>query len=396
MSWPARDSVRALPLVVAMVVATVPCLGQAGMRLQNPRSVFPPPGFEIGFVNPPIRPFGLSGVVVRDGKDHQLYAMSATGSPVRPIGRVGEGPGEYRAIAGIWIRADTLLTTDTGLRRTSIFNVSNGKLLGTWPVGQDTKLGSGLVRPLVSFDRSCWLGTTTRATPRRGEDGSVETVEILVVVHEAGDKTSVDSVFTRTNTGLHIRPLGELSANRVPSATANPPVLAIAPDGRGFAIIEALVSGTGIVIHSAKDPCRQPVHTRTLAATPRELSRADVSAIYNTRLSPRRRTEVSLEDEIDDAVRQTARVSGRFIAPLFSAAFIDAAGRQWIEVGGGFDLPGAGSERRWLVVSEDGRPPVSVLAPAKVKLQSSNGARVQGWLPTDEGGVVMEYELQIP
>lgn len=396
MSWPARDSVRALPLVGAVVVATVPCLGQAGMRLQNPRAVFPPPGFEIGFVNPPIRPFGLSGVVVRDGKDHQLYAMSATGSPVRAIGRVGEGPGEYRALAGIWIRADTLLTTDTGLRRTTIFNVSSGKILDAWPVGQDTKLGSGLVRPLVSFDRSCWLGTTTRASPRRGENGSVETVEILVVVHEAGDRTSVDSVFTRTNAGLHIRPLGELSANRVPSATANPPVLAIAPDGRGFAIIEVPADGAGIVIHRSQDPCREPVRTRTLPAMPRALSRADVSAIYKARLSPRSRTEVSLEDAIDDAVRQTARVGGRFLAPLFSAAFIDTAGRQWIEVDGGFDLPGAGSSRRWIVVSEDGRPPVSVLAPAKVKLQSSNGARVLGWVPTDEGGVVLEYDVQSP
>lgn len=73
------------------------------------------------------------GVVVSDR--HRVHILDRNGSPLRVIGRSGEGPGEFRNIRGICEAVgDTLVVFDGNLRRISVFD-AEGRFVRAFSVG---------------------------------------------------------------------------------------------------------------------------------------------------------------------------------------------------------------------------------------------------------------------
>lgn len=69
-------------------------------------------------------------VFIGQQNEQQLLMFTIDGRFVKTIGRAGGGPGEFRELMRFGVLADTLWTTDWGLRRLTFFS-DTGSLLGT-------------------------------------------------------------------------------------------------------------------------------------------------------------------------------------------------------------------------------------------------------------------------
>lgn len=74
-------------------------------------------------------------IVVANAGSHQVRIFGADGSLVRDIGRVGDGPGEFRSLAWVGARADTLVVWDIVASRISRFLTDGTFLTSTTPEG---------------------------------------------------------------------------------------------------------------------------------------------------------------------------------------------------------------------------------------------------------------------
>jgi hypothetical protein len=75
---------------------------------------------------------GDGNIYVRDFRANEIVVLDPAGQRVRSIGRAGEGPGEFRALASIAWFGDTLLALDSQLRRIVAFG-RDGRVLKTTP-----------------------------------------------------------------------------------------------------------------------------------------------------------------------------------------------------------------------------------------------------------------------
>lgn len=77
-----------------------------------------------------IVPMGPLTAVVVEGRPAGIGVYGANGQLLRPIGRIGRGPGEYELPHEVGLLGDTVWVTEVGTRRTSMFS-SRGDLLAT-------------------------------------------------------------------------------------------------------------------------------------------------------------------------------------------------------------------------------------------------------------------------
>lgn len=107
------------------------------------------------------------GIYVLDGVERSIAVFAADGTPIRTIGRGGEGPGEFsRYVNGLIVRGDTLLVPDWANRRMSRFAL-DGTLLATeelgaagarsaWQQAADGTLRARLLRMRVDSATGLW------------------------------------------------------------------------------------------------------------------------------------------------------------------------------------------------------------------------------------------------
>ena len=147
-----------LPLLVLLLVPAVACdavaapaftvADSAGIRIvENLRpawtearawSVDPEPLLDVG--GPALELTGVvaaarlpgGGLVIADGADRLLF-VRADGTLARVAGGAGEGPGEYRMVAGAGVAGDTVWSYDFALRRITLHDTA-GELLAVAPV----------------------------------------------------------------------------------------------------------------------------------------------------------------------------------------------------------------------------------------------------------------------
>ncbi len=74
---------------------------------------------------------GAGNLIVADGQIGEIRIFDAGGAHLQTIGRPGEGPGEFRALAGAWPTAEgAIVAVDNRLRRITRFG-ADGELLAT-------------------------------------------------------------------------------------------------------------------------------------------------------------------------------------------------------------------------------------------------------------------------
>lgn len=72
-----------------------------------------------------VRRAGDGTIIVANSGTHEVRLFGPEGNPIRSFGREGDGPGEFRFLAGAWpIAGDSILTFDTSPRRIRVFDRS--------------------------------------------------------------------------------------------------------------------------------------------------------------------------------------------------------------------------------------------------------------------------------
>ncbi|MCY3705570.1 MAG: 6-bladed beta-propeller [Gammaproteobacteria bacterium] len=338
---------------------------------------------------------GAGNLIVADGQMGEVRIFDASGVHLQTIGGPGEGPGEFRALAGAWRAADGgIVTADSRLRRITRFG-PDGELLATAtfhssgerPTIRDIRLsGTGtflsrLDSPLPALEGtfsledalesiSDPLGSRAEYLVRHDLEGAlIDTVATL-----RGRATRVSTQGSGTNFSIQIM--------RVPFSPA--PVATASPDGR-----MAVTTGRSYEF-SAYDPAGTLDRIVRVAEEPPTRTEAHLEAWVRSSTGDR--------EPMDDAQVEAALRSYREIVlpdrlPAWNSLVIADGGEVWARR---FAIRGAETVVRD-VFGSDGSLLGQVVAPAGLRIQHIAGSRLTV-ISTDYLGVerVEVYELQMP
>jgi hypothetical protein len=325
----------------------------------------------------------LHGVVdaVFVGEDRFLSACAGTGdlrlfdmdgSLVRSFGRPGEGPGEHRGLARIFVRGDTVWSYDEELVRLNRWLIT-GEFLGTTSIAQ---LFVGHLMVADMFSDGSFLGYSVDPVPN-WEPG----------LHQ--NKARVFRIFPKES---HAEPLGELSwrttyirveaRGRQSGSTGYAPPLtaeaALASTDVGFWFTDS--RRAEIVLNDAKGGIQERF---AVPVDPIPVSESDRDSFAEKWLEP---------------LSEQARPRGRAILgempfpshlPVVTDLVVSKGGVVWAGI-----YPRAGEpERTWFLFSEESGLVGRAILPAKLRLEDVD----DGWaLGVEEDEFGVEYLVIIP
>ena len=109
------------------------------------------------------------GIAIADVQSHEVLILDAAGRLLARQGRKGDGPGEYKGLAGIARHADGLITWDAHHFRVTRLDASGGYVgeTGFRPRGKT-------VRIVGAFGNSVLFRISVRGFPADGADGPME------------------------------------------------------------------------------------------------------------------------------------------------------------------------------------------------------------------------------
>lgn len=372
---PVRQSVLSWPAATLMITLAVgltfPFSASEAQQAQEVLSLGELEGREdVAFTRINSVVIGPDGrILVLEASDLTIRVFDPQGRFLHRIGRLGSGPGEFRALSGAAFIGDTLVVFDWNLRRLTYFR-PNGEVartrLTTFSLGQH---GSP-VRMTALPNGGLVLETQLGCVPprREGMDAlwrlmyippdSPDPVEWMVAV-----QTRQFPVYTadgRTCTNLFL-PFA-------PGATG-----AVATDGR---VATGMGDAPSVALHDGMTarggPLGTPQRTLTLVEPMRPFTRADREwwqrEFVDARLNPR-------EPGPLDGELRTLR--GSLTMPSHWAAYDRLAfafdGDLWVR-----QPPGSAATARWDVIRRDGTHRGTVRLPANLEIHAITRSGVFG------------------
>ena len=135
------------------------------------------------------------GIAIADGQSHEVLILDSAGRLLARHGRNGEGPGEYRNLAGIARQADGLITWDAYHFRITRLDASGGYVGETRlrPLGRERSMVVG------AFGNSVLHEISQRGFPGSGAVGPMEIR--LPVAYEIARLSDGEVVFEGTRPG---------------------------------------------------------------------------------------------------------------------------------------------------------------------------------------------------
>ena len=340
---------------------------------------------------------GAGNLIVADGQMDEIRIFDASGAHLQTIGGPGEGPGEFRALAGAWPAADgAIVAVDQRLDRITRFG-PDGELLAT-----ATFRGPG-ERPMIRPVRLAGPGTFLSRVESRNlpslEDDAFSLEDALeslsdplgsrseyLVRHDL-EGTPIDTVTavpgqaTRTSiqgsgTNLSIQ-IMRMPFSPAPAATAS-------PEGR-----MAVTTGLSYEF-TAYDPAGTLERIVRLAEEPPARTDAHLEAWVRGSTGDR---EPMDDAQVEAALRRYREMPLPELLPAWISLLIADGGEIWARR---FAIPGAETVPRD-VFGADGNFLGQVVAPANLRIQHIGDGRLTV-IFTDDLGVerVEVYELQMP
>lgn len=276
-------------------------------------------------------------LVVANSGSFELRYYGEDGRLLRSVGGEGDGPGEFRSLAGPWITAgDTVVVWDMRARRFQLFgpdgafvraaSMAQAPFAGFLTPQPRTVLGNGRVAAFLS-------------SPPTPTDGVPQRQPLLVALHRIGEERW-DSLRVVPGAEQIIEPLGD--------------GLAMTAHTFGAYAVAAGAGATAAVADAARfrvelfDPEGRPVSILS-ASVPEVPVTADVLEAYidsSLALWP-----PGMSDQARESFRTRVRNDPHApVLPQIRAVFVDGDERLWVER---FDVPGPGPSR-WEVFARDG------------------------------------------
>lgn len=165
-------------------------------------------------------------IFVRSPQPPVIDVFDAEGHHLRTIGREGEGPGEFRVLAGHGLLGDTLWVLDVALLRMSTF-LHDGTHVRTWRL-EPIDLGIPLsARHTIT---ALLAGPYALAVPMANPVGAGGRVPLPVLLGDRDFQESHPVLEVVRPRGMRIRGVGSFSFQPF----LLPPLVSVATNGRGF------------------------------------------------------------------------------------------------------------------------------------------------------------------
>lgn len=305
-------------------------------------------------------------IVVADAAARRLLLFDSAGRFVRPLGRSGQGPGEFRNLGEVTvIPGDSLTTFDASLRRLSVWHPDSGFVRSTQVVGTSLESspsdawlwrdGRIVVLQLSITPRdSIAPASGVRRWPMRAQ---------LALQDTSGSVLATSAAFDGMYTGIY-----EGGDTRLPFS--NQPFSAISRDrvyfGSGSTFTIAYLDSD----FTRAGELRWPAQREDLTQAEVEAVKSEAMALAAKRLPP------------DQLAKRCAMNFARAILPrerpAIGRVFLDDEERLWV---GRFEATRLGSllqkpSDRWTVISKNGEPVARLRLPESSRLEDVRGARV--------------------
>ncbi|MBL8988305.1 MAG: hypothetical protein JNJ80_18680 [Gemmatimonadetes bacterium] len=309
---------------------------------------------------------GSGDIIIADLGASRLLVYDAAGTFVQPLGRRGDGPGEFRSISAVSLMpGDTVVTFDGSLRRLSYWHRRNGfarsvslaagASLDAWPADAWPWRDSMIVvlQLAITPKDSVPAGAGMRRWPMRAH---------LSLRDREGAVVATSPTFPGMYTGL-----SEEGDTRLPFS--NQPFVAIGRDRVFFGAGEDYRISSLAPEFRTEGEFRWPAADETLSAAEVAAVRAETEAVLRARLPPERlrRLDQNFAPEILPKTR-----------PAIGRVLVDQEDRLWVErfeatrLGTRTQKPGD----RWTVLLPNGRPVARVRLPSNTRLEAVQGQRV--------------------
>jgi hypothetical protein len=339
---------------------------------------------------------GAGNLIVADGQMGEIRIFDASGGHLQTIGGPGEGPGEFRALAGAWPAADgAIVAVDQRLDRITRFG-RDGELLATAtfrgpgerPMIRPVRLaGPGRFLSRVeslnlppldgAFNLEDALESISDPSGSRSEylvRHDLEGALIDTVAAVPGQATQTTAQGSGTNLSIQIM---RMPFSPAPAATAS-------ADGR-----MAVTTGRSFE-YSAYDPAGTLERIVRLVEEPLVHTDAHLEAWVRGSTGGRE----SMDDaQVEAALRRYREMPLPERLPAWSSLLIADGGEIWARR---FAIRGAETVPRD-VFGTDGSHLGQLVAPASLRIQHVGDGRLTV-ISTDDLGVerVEVYELQVP
>ncbi len=288
-------------------------------------------------------------VVANGGLESRLPIFGPDGSYLRSIGRLGDGPGEFRWVSHLErVDSDSITIFDASLSRiTTVAPDGGAKVVAVRAAGAG---GAGDIRRFRSVLRLAggWAALEMDY-PMPGEVGDIIRDTIAVGVLRQG-LSVFDAVAELPALMSTTFDLGGRPAFGTPAFS---PLVVRGTWGR------CLFVGTGetaeIMVYSSTG---ERVGSFTGPGSPRRATGADFDAWIEHRLES---ADVDEREMLRSSFRDMAWVES---LPFYRQLFVDPWGRIWLQE---FAVP-AGAGRRWYLVDQSGHPVAEVETPEPVRV----------------------------
>lgn len=309
-------------------------------------------------------------IFVSQSREQSVKAFDArTGSLIRTFGRAGQGPGEFRSVGLLSIRADTLFAADPFQQRFVLFDLE-GEHVETQRVG---------AAPPPGFERPPLPAVPAPGGLVWGEPGvNVGSVAVgqtthvpLVVMRRTGEHVRTISVrpvagrFTAAEAGgrawMFAQPLARLTH-----------LSAYSPDGDAVALVQAIAGGEdeGAFRVTRITPAGDTVYDRRFNSDPVRVSAADRDRIIRDFADQLSGDGQYLGPAL--AVAREHLLIPEILAP-FEKVLVGTDGRVWLK-----RQSLSAPQATWLVLDPVGRLLATVAAPAGADLLHAGPDHVWG------------------
>jgi hypothetical protein len=312
------------------------------------------------------------GLAVLQRQDHVVRFFDEAGEPTGNVGRQGQGPGEFEALARCGWRADTLWVSDFRLARITLLSTEPAYVRALPPLtaARPAPPDSGEV-PIFPFVTpvAVYPGDTLLVFAQwaAGDPLGEEFADLPFL------RTTPEGVIQRVVLRLEANPCsirvdradGGVGSAQVPFC--HNPVWTVAAHGDRIALVtsEMVNQQSGVFTVRILDSTGKQVVNRSIPFDGTPIP----AAIIDSAIAAQAEAKEGQPDVVR-IVQTDARSRAPSVYPPVARAFIGLDSRLWLK------LRATGDRNRWLILDVNGNPMAVAAFPTNVEPQAANATHV--------------------